>query len=282
MIFGQPQRVDMLGDNELGFSITSLAKKVGGTVAKTVTVPTKYAVKATVTSAKYAKKGAVVAGKGIYQAHAIPTKWLAIKPTEWLAHKALAPVKSRVQTIVNRRARKLAWDRRKSKTPTPAEHQEARTWTRNRLLASSVIIPAAPLLAAFAGAPVRDAELGVAPAVVAAAVPVMMAAAAALISQFNKSGEAPANPGDAASAQAPASAPDAGVPNPGEVDTTPVQDAADQAKEAIDQAADAAQGKKHGAMMKLPGGMKVSKSHLMIGGALVIGLVVVMSMSKKK
>lgn len=270
MLYGQPRY------DEFGFSITSLAKKVGSTAVKTVTVPTKYVAKGAVAAGRGVATGAKVAGKAVYQAHAIPTKWLAIKPTMWLAEKATAPVKKRVRTIVDRRARKLAWDRRKSKTPTSAEHNEARTWTRNRLLALTPVVPVAPLLAAFAGAPVDDYQLGVAPAVVAAAVPVMMAAAAALISQFNKSGEAPADPTSAAAAQAPAGGPDQGAAAPGQVDMTPVQDAADQANEAIQQATTPP------GMVRLPGGARAKKSHLMIGGAVVIGLIVVLSMSGKK
>lgn len=46
---------------------------------------------------------------------------------------ALRPVKSKVQQLVSRRARKLAMDRRKSQVPTPAETQEAKVWARNKL-----------------------------------------------------------------------------------------------------------------------------------------------------
>lgn len=282
----------MLVGQQLGFSITSPFKKVGSVVksgAKVVykahAIPTKYAVKATTTTAKYAGKGAVVAGKAVYKAHAIPTKWLLVKPTVWLTEKATAPVKSRVQKIVSRRARKLAWDRRKSKTPTPAEHSEARTWTRNRLLALTPIVPAAPLLAVFAGAPVLDSQLGANPYVIAA-VPVLMAAAAAILSQLSKSGEAPENPEGGGGALAPPPPPGADggpPPQPGEVDLTPVQDQAamamDQGAEAMQQAADQAAGRQRVGGMRLPAGVK--RSHLMIGGVLVVGLLALTMLKPK-
>jgi len=273
MIYGQPQ----YSDDQLGFSITSLAKKVGSTAVKTVTVPTKYAVKATTTTARYAGKGVKVAAKAAYK----PIEWTLIKPTVWLTSKLMTPVKSRVQKIVQRRAAKIAFDRRKATTPTPAEVSEARAWTRNKLKGE---LPHGPVLALFAdGASYDyafgDYQLGAPQAVVAAAVPVLVALATTLISRYANSGEAPANPG--ADQRAAQMAPDAPV-DPGQVDMTPVQDAADQAHEAIDQAQEAATGKRSGRSMTLPGGMKVQRSHLMLGGAVVLGLILVMSMSGGK
>jgi len=264
-------------DEALGFSITAPFKKVGSAVKTGV----KYTV---VKPTQYAVKGTKIAAKAVYKAHAIPTQWLAIKPTMWLAEKATAPVKKRVQTLVNRRAAKLAWDRRKSKTPTPAEHNEARTWTRNRLLKMSVIVPAAPLLAAFAGAP-DDYQLGIAPAVVAAAVPVLLAAAAVVLQQLAKSGEAPANPTDpGAPAPPPPPGADGGPPpQPGEVDLTPVQDAAaeaaEQGAEAMQQVAAQAGGRQRVGGMTLPKG--ISKNHMLIGGALLGGVLLIAMLKPK-
>lgn len=268
MLVGQPQ---------LGFSITSPFKKVASAVASTTKAAVKYTV---VKPTQLAVKGTKIGAKAVYQAHKIPTEWLVIKPTMWLAEKAMAPVKSRVQTVVNRRAGKLAWDRRKSKTPTPAEHSEARTWTRNRLLAMSVIVPGAPLLAAFAGAP-NDYQFGIAPAVVAAAVPVLMAAAAAVISRLNTPGDAPANP--AAGGGAPASSAAEPPVAPGEVDLSPVQDAAaaaaEQGAEAMQQVAAQASGRQRVGGMTLPKG--ISKNHLMIGGGILAAVLLLAVMKPK-
>jgi hypothetical protein len=253
-------------DPELGFSITSALKKVGNVAVKTVTVPTKYAYQGTKAVGKLAYKG---------------IEWTAIKPTEWLAHKIMAPVKNRVQKIVHRRAAKLAYDSRKSTTPTPAEVSQARSWTRGKLMHE---LPHGPALAIFAGHPevmdmLGDHQLGVAPAVAAAAVPIFMALAQQLLNRFSSSGEAPANP--QADASADASAPDAPAPA-GTVDLQPVQDAAQDVAEAVDKAAGKGKRGGKGGTVTLPGGMQVKKSYLAIGGAVLGGVILLSLFTRKK
>jgi hypothetical protein len=245
-------------DPQLGFSITSPFKKVGRGIATGARA-----------AGRGVKKGAKVVGKVAYA----PIKYGIIKPAEWLGNKITAPVRNRVQKIVHRRAAKLAFDRRKSTTPTPAEVSEARNWTRSKLRHE---LPHGPVLSVFADAapapwPLGDYELGVAPAVVAAAVPILVAFTQSLLSRFDKSGEAPANP--QADAKADATAPDAPVP-PGTVDLQPAQDAAQDVAETIDTAV-------HPGTVRLPGGMRVKKSHLMIGGA-VLGGVILLSLLTRK
>lgn len=243
-------------DSQLGFSITAPFKKVGravGSGAKAV--------------GRGAVKGVKIAGKVAYT----PIKYGLVKPAEWLGNKITAPIRHRVQTLVQRRAGKIAWDKRKSRTPTPAEVSEARSWTRSKLRGQ---LPHGPVLSIFAGPPsvlLGDYELGIAPAVVAAAVPVLVAAMQSLLHRFDRSGDAPANP--QADAAAAATAPDAPVPA-GTVDLQPAQDAAEAATDAIDTAA-------HPGMVKLPAVGYVKRSHLMIGGA-VLGGVILLSLLTRK
>jgi hypothetical protein len=241
-------------DSQLGFSLNPLkaVRKVGSGIA---------------TGARAVGRGAKTVGKLAYK----PIEFAVVKPTEWLAHKIMAPVRNRVQKIVHRRAAKIAYDNRKSTTPTPAEVSQARSWTRSKLRHE---LPHGPALAVFAGPDtvlLGDHELGVAPAIAAAAVPIFVALAQSLLSRFARSGEAPANPG--ADANAEAAAPDAPVPA-GTVDLQPAQDAAQDVADTIDTTA-------HPGMVKLPGGMQVKKSHLMIGGA-VLGGVILLSLFQRK
>jgi hypothetical protein len=219
------------------------------------------------------KKGAKVAAKAAY----MPVEWTLVKPTMWLAHQAARPVRTLVRRLVSRRAVKLAWDKRKSKTPNASEQAEAKSWTKHNLNRQ---LPHGPILALFAGPDItllgyESVQLGVAPAVVAAAVPVLMALMQQLLSRFNKSGEAPADP----SADAQAAAADQGPP-PGVTDLQPAQDAA---ADAMQTAADAARG--GGKSVRLPGGSRVKQSTLLIGGAVAFGLVLVVMLKggdKKK
>ncbi len=123
---------------------------------------------------------------------------LSYKASLWAAEKAVSPIRSKLSTLTNRRAAKLAFDRRRSKTPTTAERNEAREWTKNRLRAKG---PHGRLVALLAGGPptFMDAQLGdnlgVAPVIaVAAAIPPIVALLNTMINTFSKSGEAPANP----------------------------------------------------------------------------------------
>ncbi len=275
--------------NGLGFpSFSSIAKTALNPIAATkASIAATKAVtkKSAAATVAVTKKSAQV----VYQAHAIPTKWLALKPTEWLADKALAPVKSRVRKLVSRRAAKIAMDKRKSATPTPAEVAEAKAWTKHKLTydgPAGVPTPHGAILALFAGSPgfsgsgfgsYYDGQLGIAPAVAAAAVPVLVTLANAMIKKYANSGEAPANPRADAQATSPAmdSQPEAPMAA-GTQDLQPVQDAVTQAAAEAGGDPAAAGGKgKHGG---LPGG--ITRKHLMIGGV-VIGGIVLISMLRK-
>ncbi len=268
MICSQPQ---------LGFpSFSSIVKTAVNPIAMT-----KKSYQAT-------KKATLVTGKVIYKAHEIPTKYLALKPTMWLANKATKPIRNRVQTIVNRRAAKIAMDKRHSTTPTAAEKAEAKAWTKHKLTydgPGGIPTPHGKILALFAGSEyqmpthTQDGQLGVAPAVVAAMVPLLVALANAMISKYAKSGEAPANP--QADQRTNAVDPMA----PGTVDLQPMQNAMDEMSAGV--AADAgmpgadveAAGGESGRHSGLPGG--ISKNHMLIGAAVLGGLVLVAMLTKK-
>jgi hypothetical protein len=216
------------------------------------------------------KSGVQATGRGVKKVGKVaymPVEWTLVKPTMWLAHQAARPVRSLVRRLVSRRAVKLAWDKRKSKTPNASEQAEAKSWTKHNL---NKQLPHGPILALFAGPDItllgyESVQLGVAPAVVAAAVPVLMALMQQLLSRFNKSGEAPADPG----ADAQAAAAEQGPP-PGVTDLQPAQDAA---ADAVQDVADKVRG--GGKSVKLPGVGRVKQSHLLIGGAVALGLVLV-------
>jgi hypothetical protein len=150
---------------------------------------------------KIAKKGAGLAKKGVKVA-AAPIYY----GPKLALDLALKPVRSRVNSLVSSRARKLSWTRRKSLQPTKVEVGEARAWVKQRFRAKG---PHGMLLATLTGslgipqnvsAPnpnfnldhhreyvdsstVALVGLGVAPAVAAAAVPALIA----LVTQLTKS-----------------------------------------------------------------------------------------------
>lgn len=270
-------------DDALGFSITSPFKKVAGAVKSGVKTGVKYTIvkptQLTYKAGKAAVKYTVVA----------PTKWSA-KMLKELTLLPLKPVRTRVQRLTSRRAAKLAWDRRKSKTPTPAENAEAKAWTKSYLMKK---LPHGPALAALAGTsghyypyPGMSGDgLGIAPAVVAAAVPVLLAVISVVLQQASKSGEAPAQPGESPLPPPGAEGGAPGMPGaaPGEVDLAPVQDAAEaaaeQGAEAMQQVAAQAGGRQRVGGMTLPKG--VSKNHLLLGGA-ILGGVLLIAMLKPK
>jgi hypothetical protein len=113
--------------------------------------------------------------------------------TKYAADIALRPVRSRVNTLVNRRAAKIAWDRRRSKTPTSAEHNQARDWAKAKFKSSG---PHGHLLALLAGPTLTGqlGDFGVAPAVVAAAVPILVSILTGMIKKYAGTGEAPEDP----------------------------------------------------------------------------------------
>lgn len=155
---------------------------------------------------KAAFKTTVMAPVSSVKAVASATKDTILIPTVFAAELtkaatllALRPVTSRIRTLENRRAAKIAWDKRKSKVVTPADRAEAKSWTKSKL---NKELPHGPLLAFLAGstatnlgAPPMSTELGIAPAVIAALVPVFIAVMNALLTRLSKSGEAPVSIG---------------------------------------------------------------------------------------
>lgn len=256
----------------LGFSITSAFKTAINPIAmtkKTLAV---------------SKKATVATGKIVYKASVLPLQYTLIKPTQWLADKATKPIRNRVHTLVNRRALKLAMDKRKSTVPNAAEKAEAKAWAKHKLTydgPGGIPTPHGKILAMFAGPALYEfgqlgdpyaGQLGVAPAVIAAAVPVLVALANAMISKYAKSGEAPAHP----SADAAANAED--PVTPGTVDLQPVQNAVDEASAAGGDASveETASGGKHRSV----GGIK--QSHILIGAAVLGGVVLIALVTRKK
>jgi hypothetical protein len=196
--------------------ITSSAPNLG-LVPKLV----KKAAKAT---ASGVKKGAKATGKVT-----VKTAKATAKGVQAVGALALKPLRSKINTLTTRRAKKLAWDRRKSKTPTAAERSEARAWTKRTLSAKG---PHGKLLALLAGASPGEAQdtlgaFGIAPgplgvvepatiALISASIPALTKLLQDIISAAAKSGAAPVDP-----ATAPASAP---APAAVEHDTAPVPD----------------------------------------------------------
>ena len=301
MILGQFSGGPLGYDDELGWnpikSVKSAAKAVGKGVATgakavgkgTVTVA-KTTGKVASTGVRYTGKGVVAAGKGVATGakavgKAAKTVALtAIKPVTWLAALATRPVRNRVATLRNRRATKLAWDRRKTKTPNAAENAEAKTWTAQKLKGQG---PHGHVLALFAGAEddillggyePYEGQLGVDPGtatVITASIPILMALVNRVIGSSDKSGEAPADPG--ADAKAAAEGGGAAPAEAGEVDMTAVQAAAEDAGQSVQEAAEAAATPP--GSVRLPGVGAVKKNHLMIGGA-VLGAVLLISLLK--
>lgn len=285
MICSQPQ---------LGFpSFSSIVKTAVNPIAmtkKSYQATKAITKKSAAVTAQVAKTGAKV----VYKASVLPLQYTLIKPTQWLADKATKPIRNRVQTIVNRRAAKIAMDKRHSTTPTPAEKAEAKAWTKHKLTydgPGGIPTPHGKILALFAGSEyhvptyTQMGQLGVAPAVIAAAVPVFVALANAMISKYAKSGEAPANP------QADQYTSSTDPVAPGTVDLQPVQNMVDEATASANQDAGGSgmepgmpsdDGSGGSAVKRgggLPGG--ISKNHLLIGAAVIGGVVLIATLTKK-
>jgi hypothetical protein len=261
MIFRSPPRDD------LGFSLN----------------PLHYVKKAAVA----AEHGAVAAGKLTVKSVTLPTKYLLLKPTEWLLDKATAPVRALVHKLRDRRAKKLAWDRRKSTTPNAQDQADAKSWTRSKLehlpdpVTGRILAHfAGPTYGQFHGTVYRGDNLGIAPAVVAAAVPILMGVMKAVLSQFSKSGEAPANP--AAGGGGAAAASGGGSPAADGGDAGAADGAGDDGGAA---SAGGGGGKKHGKGGGGGGGGQIlglPKKYVMIGGAVLGGVLVLSLLTSKK
>lgn len=250
MIFDQSQ---------LGFSITKPFKHVARTVAHG--------------TASVAKSTAHVAKKV-----ASPAVALAVLPAVELnkivvgpvVKRALKPVTNRINTLKDRRAKKLAWDRRKSPTPTPAEHAESKSWAKNKLRGETP--PFGLMLSLLAGPLIVDEsapqmhQLGEpATASVLASIPALIALMNTILARNAKSGEAPASTGGGAptAAGGRAAASPGGDPN--------------------DTPSDAAQNEGNsGATINLPGVGHVRRTYVMIGGAVLGGVLLLVLLAHKK
>lgn len=233
----------------------------------------------------YVKKAAVAAGHGVTAvghgaAHAAEAvghgiKTGLIKPFEWVASKVTAPIRNRVHQLRDRRAKKLAWDARKSTTPTPAEQAQAKAWTKSHLKKQG---PHGEVLQLFAGPSpmlLGNATLGdpVTLSIIAASVPIFMELMNKVLHKADASGEAPANP----------AAGGGGAAAPG----APGGDAAAAGDDGSGGGADAAgdgSGGKHGKGGD-GGGPKLlgmPKKYVIIGGAVLGGVLVLSLLTSKK
>jgi len=221
---------------ELGFGFKSFVKKVGGAakgvVKTTVVAPTKFAVKKTLVeptkivakstgrmvtgtaqaAGKLAKGDVTGAGKSFVKAslepvrggaelttHAAKTAYQASKAVTDLA---LKPIRSRLGTLKDRRAKLLAWNRRQSKVPTTAEKAQARKDVKAHLSSKG---PHGKMLSWLAG-PTFAGELGVVGYDDAALAAIATALAASLAKIVNDAAKSKFAPADAAKAGASAGA----------------------------------------------------------------------------
>lgn len=253
MIFEQPQ---------LGFSLTKPFKSVAHAVSH---------------EAKAVGKGAVHVAKKATS----PIARLALFPVVELnkvvltpiVKTALKPVKSRVNTLKTRRAQKLAWDRRKSTTPTPAEHAEATSWAKSKLRGEAP--PLGLMLSLLAGPPIIDERTPVigqlgepATASVLASIPALIALMNTILSRSSKSGEAPASVGG-------------GGKHGGGANASGDAGGGAQDDGGADAGSDTGSDTGSGAKIKLPGVGPVKKSYVLIGGAVLGGALLLALLTRK-
>lgn len=213
--------ITLLGPDDFGFSFNPIRhiRRAAGGVAHV---------------AKKVGGGAISVGKKVGGTALKVAVLPAYYVTKYAADLALRPVRSRINTLVGRRAAKIAWDRRRSKQPTGAEHNEARNWAKARFKSQG---PHGHLLALLAGPTLQGqlGDFGVAPAVVAAAVPILVSIATGMIKKYAGTGEAPEDPAAAAAAaaqqvvqQAMPAAVQQYIPQPAQqIDVAPSQPAAE-------------------------------------------------------
>lgn len=134
----------LTGSGGLGFNPLKAVKKGVTSAAKSTahvtTAVARTTARGVATGAKATGHGVTVAAKttahvavGAAKIALIPLKTLEKYVLGPVLALALRPVKSKVQQLVSRRARKLAMDRRKSTTPNAAETAEAKVWAKNKL-----------------------------------------------------------------------------------------------------------------------------------------------------
>jgi hypothetical protein len=272
----------------LGFSIRHAFKKVGHGITSV---------------GKEAGHLAVKGAKLNLKLIALPTMELEKHVLAPILHTVLTPVRHKVDTLKDRRAKKLAWDNRKSTVPTQAERVQAKAWAKSYLKREKP--PFGLMLSLLAGPPLYGVpepamDFGSGgfgdptTAAVIASVPTLLAIMASILKRSEKNGEAPAGGHGGGGGGAAPAAPDPA----GTVDLTPAQDAADGGAGAGgDAGADDGSGGggggkkgKHGGhgggggggggSGKMLGGL--TKKQLMIGGAVVGGIVLLSLLMPKK
>jgi len=201
-----------------------------------------------------------------------------------LGKLALRPVTHRIDTLKDRRAKKLAWDRRKSTVPTSQDRNDARSWAKGYLRGHKP--PFGLMLSMLAGPPSVMPTLGSGgfgdptAATIAASIPALMALMTSILHAAHQSGQAPEHAG---SSTASPQTPDA----PGTQDLTPVQNAVDDAAAAAggdvapgDDASSGAAGKHGKGKRGLLGG--ITHKQLLIGGGVLGGVVLLVLLTGKK
>lgn len=193
---------------ELGFSPFKAIGKVAKGAGKLTVGAVKASAKAAVAPAVFVKD--VGTGKNVLKSTVKLVKSTTLGPIQAtildpLNATVLYPVKKKIDTLTNRRAMKLASDRRgPGAKPTAGEHSEARTWTRNQLLKKP---PIGTLFAVLASPPEAayttnlGNSLGAVPAALVAAIPPALVLMNSLLKQFGSKGgpaPAPSTPGDVA------------------------------------------------------------------------------------
>lgn len=252
----------------------------------------------------YVKKAAVATEHGVVKGgkfvahHAVDVAKLAALPVivlnkailQPILHVALTPVRHKVNTLKNRRAKKLAWDHRKSTTPTPQENAEAKSWAKGYL--KKEVPPFGLMLSLLAGPPAAPIFYGHSnglgdfgdptTATIVASVPTLLAIIDKILTRSSKNGEAPASSGGAAAgdgAATDAAAPaDAGA---GGGDASAAAAADDASSDGSGGGGGGGKHKGHGGGdMKLPGVGAIPKKALYIGGG-VLGLLLIVALVKK-
>ncbi len=219
---------------ELGWGFKSLArgiaKGVKGAVKTTVIAPTKFAVKKTLVeptkiiakstgrmvtgtaraAGQVARGKFTAAGKSFVRAGLEPVRGgaeltkqqakAAYQASKAVTDLALKPIRSRLGTLKDRRAKLLAWNKRRSRVPTTVEKAQARKDVKSYLSSKG---PHGKMLAWLAG-PTFAGELGVVGYDDAALAAIATALTASLVKIIGDAAKSKFAPADAAKAGAAA------------------------------------------------------------------------------
>jgi hypothetical protein len=169
-----------------------VGKSAVGVAKNTAAVGTNVAQGKFKAAAKSAGRVALAPGKLAYDTtkHAAKT---GVAVSKAVTDIALAPLRGKLNTLKTRRAKKLAWDRRKSTAPTTAESAQARKDVKAMLSSKG---PHGKMMAWLAGGPMFAGELGVVgydDAAIAAIATALTATAVKIIQDAAKSKFAPAD-----------------------------------------------------------------------------------------